>query len=421
MSFCSNCGKAIETAAGFCSNCGAVVGSPLKELGQSGEGKRCDLCPGHLRGEGTLVSSEEMRIIAGNDYGKNLTHMAWGEASQAERNQKLYDIAMVSEDDWLLCNECFDNTRDYAVDDPQGGASHEMARDVLMKPLLDALAATGGQAYGAFDESMWGDGHATHSTRPAGLGDGDVSLDDSDVYVGDPATAISDRDALVAIVFAASIICFLLTVIVSAVWLILDRGLGESLSELNSAWKVFLIAILHGPTWKTVACSALQSAVLFAIVDLLVTKIRSLTESHLVYTILAGLIFGTIAALLGFTSLPEVLVEGSPAANATFSALMERYSSDTSQMLALAHCGVAITLGLIGLFFCGGLGYLGVHEDKTLKIAFIGPIMITGISLGLSWWSSGLWEGLSWLQFLYWTGVLILHGSSSVAVLFTPD
>lgn len=142
MPFCTNCGDPVAPGAGFCAACGTETGESADRTGPFNRNQRCDLCGKHLRGEGTLVSPEEMRIIAGNDYGRNLTHMGWGAASDSERNQKLYQIAMVSNDDWRLCNRCFKHTRKYAVDDPQGGASHEMARALLIKPLVEKVGST---------------------------------------------------------------------------------------------------------------------------------------------------------------------------------------------------------------------------------------------------------------------------------------
>ena len=138
MPFCSQCGKPVEPELDFCSNCGAEVAGDNGSGGeQAAEGtQRCDLCGEFMRGEGQIVSPEEMRIIAGNDYGKELT--IGQEMPPAQRAAKLYQLALVNETDWLVCNRCFQATREYAVDEDEG-PSHEMFREMALKPLMDAM------------------------------------------------------------------------------------------------------------------------------------------------------------------------------------------------------------------------------------------------------------------------------------------
>lgn len=134
MAFCTNCGTKLGSE-GFCSNCGAAAESGRTLPEAASFSMRCDLCAEFLRGEGEIVSPEEMRIIAGNGYGK---HLPFGqELSVSQRSQQLYQLALMNETDWLVCNRCYQATRESAVD--EGGMSHEMFRDQVFKPLMDAM------------------------------------------------------------------------------------------------------------------------------------------------------------------------------------------------------------------------------------------------------------------------------------------
>lgn len=100
--------------------------------------KLCDVCGNALKeSDAVVVSPQEMRIIAGNGYGQNIT---LGEAnlSPEERKQKFYQLAMTNNTPWALCPACHEKTRSYTKESEEG-PSEEQFREMAIEPLLKAM------------------------------------------------------------------------------------------------------------------------------------------------------------------------------------------------------------------------------------------------------------------------------------------
>lgn len=97
----------------------------------------CDICGGDVESnKATIVSPQEMRIIAGNGYGRNIK-LGVG-LSPEERRQKFYELAMVNNTPWALCPACYQKTRSYAKES-SSGPSEEQFREMAIEPLLKAM------------------------------------------------------------------------------------------------------------------------------------------------------------------------------------------------------------------------------------------------------------------------------------------
>ncbi|MCI0418073.1 MAG: tetratricopeptide repeat protein, partial [Acidobacteria bacterium] len=83
-------------------------------------------------GDKHIVTPYELRVIAGNGYGRHLN--LWGDIMPNERESKFYQLTITNDTDWVLCPSCYQETREYAVDQ-SGGLSHEDFRELLMKSL----------------------------------------------------------------------------------------------------------------------------------------------------------------------------------------------------------------------------------------------------------------------------------------------
>jgi hypothetical protein len=132
MNICPNCLLENTFSTPFCLGCGedlplepqrANASHAYTPLESADEGI-CDICAVKLIAEEKhLVSPREMRIIAGNGYGRYVN--IWGNIPPAARESKFYQMALDDDTDWALCSSCYEKTRDYSVD-KDDGSSREM-------------------------------------------------------------------------------------------------------------------------------------------------------------------------------------------------------------------------------------------------------------------------------------------------------
>lgn len=143
--YCPHCGAEIKSGAEFCIQCGrdlpteirgAAAPTQAQTPSDSAEQPICDICAVKLGPAAQrLVSPSEMRIIAGNGYGRNVT--LWGQIPPEKRELQFYQLAIMSDTPWGLCPSCYEKTRAYAKD-TDGGLSHDDFRNLVMKPLWEA-------------------------------------------------------------------------------------------------------------------------------------------------------------------------------------------------------------------------------------------------------------------------------------------
>ena len=100
----------------------------------------CDSCGAGLSLEGRhTISPAEMRIIAGNGYGRHLK--LWGDIAPSERESKFYQLAITKDTDWIVCPSCYQKTREYAVEQSDG-LSHDDFRELLINLLWKSPGVT---------------------------------------------------------------------------------------------------------------------------------------------------------------------------------------------------------------------------------------------------------------------------------------
>jgi len=98
----------------------------------------CDICANALKeSDKIVVSPQELRIIAGNGYGQNIT-LGAANLSPEARQQKFYQLAMTNNTPWALCPACYEKTRSYTKES-ESGPSEEQFREMAIAPLLKAM------------------------------------------------------------------------------------------------------------------------------------------------------------------------------------------------------------------------------------------------------------------------------------------
>jgi hypothetical protein len=133
MPKCPECKTQVKKGTKLCPSCGTLV--------SKGSGEMCDLCATSLsKGDAKEVSASQMRIIAGNGYGRHVP--VWPGMTEDKKKALLYQIAITNDTPWALCQDCYDETQMYAEDTGEG-MDHDTFREVALKPLMDAM---GGEA-----------------------------------------------------------------------------------------------------------------------------------------------------------------------------------------------------------------------------------------------------------------------------------